>query len=223
MRNLLIGTTAALAFGATAASAASITYTDGLPLVFSVTEISGTLSIPQFDNMGGTLILDSVSWVVTGAVQGDITLTNDAAGAALVNAATTSDIALFNAEPFNVGTAPQISLSAGTGVLTINPGETVGPIAVSDTDTFARTKTTGLAGFIGAGFVTMDYASLSGVSINGGGGNVSAEQTTFGAVGIEVTYNYSERPEEVIPVPAALPLLATALGALGLYRSRRKA
>ena len=214
MQKFLIATVAAVAMTAGAAQAASITYNDSAAL--SPTEISGTLSVPGFDNMGGTLILTSVDWKVTGDIDSIITLTNNGADPQNFVASTDSDFFLSSAL-LSLGAAPQLSLSASTGLQTIAGGGTTAAFPVADTGSVSGSQAGG-AGFLLPATVDVGYFTLTGISVTGGGGNLSASQSTQAAIELEVTYNYRTAD---VPLPAALPLLASAFGVFGVMRIRK--
>ncbi|MFO7853684.1 MAG: choice-of-anchor E domain-containing protein [Paracoccaceae bacterium] len=230
MRNLIIGTAAALALGAGAAQAAPITYTDSFGL--STTELVGSLSVPQFDSSLGTL--NSVSWSVNRIVDGVINVTNTSGSTQSGDAGTQVQFDLTNLSPgpflwdleFDTG----LTVEANTGPLTLASGEATGPINVTGSElssgTVPGSALGGLSSWIGSGNVGFDFATDTALVLRFGGGNVSADQSTQANIILDVTYDFTpdDPPgETVIPVPAALPLLATAIGALGVWRVRRKA
>jgi hypothetical protein len=114
------------------------------------------------------------------------------------------------------GTPSMISVTLASGqsinfssTITVTPA-TLGPI------------TTGLGGYIGPGTFAALVTSLSSVSISSSGtGGISLSLSTIDAAEIDVTYDFTTT-SIATPIPAALPLFATGLGALGLLGWRRK-
>ena len=76
------------------------------------------------------------------------------------------------------------------------------------------------ASFIGTGTVGYTFDGIQ-YGYSNQQGAATADPDLAAAISVTVTYTYDEVAD--VPVPAALPLLASAFGVLGLIRLRRKA
>ncbi|MEO0680538.1 MAG: choice-of-anchor E domain-containing protein [Pseudomonadota bacterium] len=86
---------------------------------------------------------------------------------------------------------------------------------------FVTDEATFLAQFTGLGTVGIDLSTV-GSTAAFGATDVSSNFATDLEGKLTVVYQFQRPPTGEIPVPAALPLLATGLGVLGFARFRRK-
>lgn len=204
-----------LALMAGSASAASITYA---PVTTGIVGAGGDLEFSDFDSALGTLTGISIAWtsaftaefeVIAALNPGDASGADDFAKNNVTMSGPTSGVPLggFAGTAFDVSILHLASYTQDL-VGSSSATETLGP----------------LAAFIDTGDGLVHYSTAGTLS-----DTTTVESGLFRGVNdylyevtATVTYTYST-PTSDVPVPAALPLLATAFGALGLMRLRRKA
>lgn len=215
IRTLALASTAMLL----AAPAFAASFTPPSFVALGPTEIAGTAAVDQFDGSLGTLL--SVDWEVTGGFESDVALTNTGTAAQNVDATASINFLFSNFVPGTFSVANQAA-SDSTGVVSVPAGETLN-FDLEGMFSASGTVSTNLAGWIGAGTVGFDYETLTGLGLSGGGGNITAGQSTGAGLEFSVTYNYREPSTGEIPLPAAGWMLLTALaglGGAGWYRRR---
>ncbi len=202
-----------LALVAGSASAATVSYSGSTGVVSTL----GTVTLQQFDSSLGTLTGIQIDW-------------DSGFSARFVAAQETPSSAgtVSGADGFVVSTIINISSPAGTSVP--NLSSTAGSaFAASVPPTYQQIVSGGdsdvrnygpLASFIGVGTVSYNFFGSSSDTSSASNGILRGVQDYLYIVNADVTYTYSP---STVPVPAALPLLATAFGALGVMRLRRKA
>jgi hypothetical protein len=201
---------------ATAANAATVSYDASVS--DAPTNWANVLSLPQFNPALGTLT--KVTLTLFGRVDGTVqaenlsptsssttTLTLAAKIIAEVAGATLEVVV----EPFD---EEVVVLDAFDGI--IDFGGTSGRTFASfATDEKSESTMADLLPFIGLGLIDVNV-SANGTSAGSGGGNLLLSSASTAQAKTTVTYTYSE-----IPLPAGLPLLATAVGGLALLRRRK--
>jgi len=168
-----------------------------------------------------------VSFTFGGNISSSGTLTNNAAGP----------------ETFNFSIGTDFKFSAGAGAPAnflpspLDATGTIGPVAITNLSPGGSVPFSGnipltpatlavvgsLAGFLGPGTFNALVSTLTGETVQGGGGNIAFNGSTLATPQIDLTYTFEiAGPNGSTPIPGALPLFATGLGALGLFGWRRK-
>ena len=211
------------ALAAFGAQAATVSFQYGLPVVLSTTEINQTGALGLFDSTLGTLTGASIE--VFGEALFNFTGTNNANQSQ--RATLTSSTTLFwtsSLGALNPFLADTIALSATSGSLVYAVGETKSfgpfPTASSNVDNLAAI----LASLqqAGGGSFNVNCESLSGLTVLGGGGNISTTQATTAGCGARIVYDFTATPTRV-PEPTSLALVGLALAGIGAASLRRKA
>ena len=196
------------------AQAATITLTGSVSL--SDVELSGALSAPQFDPTLGTLT--GVTWSITGAIASIIGISNDSAGPITGSAFTSVDFNVASTV-LSLGASPDFNVFASTGTVALGVGESVlFPVTAFTTITGSEMVS---AAFIGSSVFEVLYLTITSFGGSGFGGDVSISQATDAGIDFSITYEFETVAPE-IPLPAAAPLMAAGLGALGLFGVRRR-
>ncbi|MFT7391066.1 MAG: hypothetical protein ACI9ZH_001294 [Paracoccaceae bacterium] len=224
MRNTLMAASV-LALIAGSASAATMSYsvTDSLSST-TLNFVNQNLSVAAFDTGLGTLTGVQIS------VLGSSTLNYSSfcsggpcslsavvfPGFGSVGPLISATLNLTGPTSFALTVAPSSNLTTYSGAAT---GTTNTQNSLTGTDSGSAADTD-LSAYTAGGLVAFLLDGNVGLITKLGG---SQSQTSTGDAALDLTVTYTYEEVAAIPVPAALPLLATAFGALGLLRLRRKA
>ena len=195
---------------------------------FTESATSGT----QFADFSTNLVLNEFGLAGNQLTSVDVTFTALASSTAtLTNNGSTTELGTFSV-------SSQLSFAPGAGAPSNFPSNTstlypfandfflLGPGAQSSFpspqifDSSSTIITTNLSQNVGSGSFDESLSTLTTLFFNAGGGNIAADSSPQYSGSITITYNYV--PVSTTPLPAAFPLFASGLGAMGLFGWRRK-
>lgn len=191
----------------------------GLPIIQNVTEIDETGYLALFDSDLG--VLTAITLNLHGAGTTDITLTNSAATPISARITATSSLffssGLAPLDTFLQNNAAQVSLDFPLGLQDFEVGETrnFGQLTSSKSKSFDLSSLIPHMQASGGGTFSLNAQSLNGLTILGGGGNLSSQQSTIAGAGASIVYTYA------IPEPSSA-LLATLAASFCLFGRRRR-
>lgn len=203
---------------AVAAQAATVSYTNSIPL--STTNWSNALTLQQFDSTLGNLT--GVSFAFSGLVSTLFKIESLDAAPSTVTTQTTSSLTFGGpiGQTLHATGSTTQSLGVFDGLIDFGgtSGASIGPVTGSDSGVFNLLGS--FAVYIGLG--TYDIAvDATGVSTATGAGNLISQINTQSGASITVTYTY-DQPQQQVPEPTTLALAGLALAGAGFASRRRK-
>lgn len=230
MKHLVTSAVVALGLSATAAPAATLTFSDSFgPSLTEFATANSTnpaatvanadaLELSDFDSALGTLT--GVELSLSAEYDSVGAITNSAPQAQFANAS--SDLTLF-VDSSVLGSTLVLTASDETGFTSFATGATGTAVALSGS---ASQTATGLvlSDFVGSAsdVFLVDFATIVGTGFTGGGGNLAFDVETLGSVSATVTYTFDEAvtTPSAVPLPASGLMLLMALGGAGLMRRK---
>ena len=189
--------------------------------VSSPAELSASLTCQRFNVATATLqsIEITVKGPVSGAISGQLGLTNNASTSQIGSASTASQ--------FNVGALagfsninPLFTASYGTGSQTLAAGQSATYSGLTGNGSGSLgTATTSLGGYTGAGNFLIPVSTVTSYSFSVSGGNFASSQATTAAATAVVTYTYFAVPtlatqaSPTVVIGGSISDLATLTGA----------
>lgn len=223
LKKILCGATLLCAAGIT--NAATLTFSDTVAV--ATTNFTTTVDLQKFDTMGGTRVLESVTFSIDGSIFGSAEVeSRDAEPATIVTkleAVLTLADAMMNTL---VVTIPSVSntfnATAYDGVLDFGgtSGMSFLDLTASQYEEATFMDAATLAFFSGVDMATFSFDAMATSSSTGAGNLTSAFNTSAGGL-VSVVYTYSD---VTVPVSAPAHVALLGLGLLafaGVRRSRK--
>lgn len=189
---------------------------------------SQTISVQQFDTMGGTRVLDQVRLSFFGDIDSTGTITAGNTNITVSQYDVSLRMRLMPgsfAGPYNtlgtLGFIAQVTpliLSVTPGGVSANTVLPVSALGVTVTTPFANQGST--APFVGAGTVLYHLFTETRTQSDISGGDFSQDLETFARASVTLEYTYHE--VDLIPEPATIGVLGLALTGLGVLRRRAR-
>lgn len=205
-------------------NAASITVTASVPL--QSTDFDEVVSVAKFDDMGGDRVLNSVTFMLEGLLDGDAFLENLDAEPALIDVSLSSTITLSELVTNNtlVITLPtanaQFAASEYDGTTDFDgpSGTQISGLNNTQTEMETFTDAATLAIFTGAGDTIDLNLNAVATSFASGAGNLITQFRTDAGGNISVIYDYMETP---VTAPAHIAILGLGLLAFARIRNAK--
>ena len=218
---------ASLALSSLLGSAASAgIVVENVAFAFPLSPGSQPLSIPKFDTLGGTRTLTQVDLKISGSVEANVTAENDSVisgnmGVDLTGLLKASIPGPLSTTAIILQSAGPVAVSGTDGVPGSGP-DFVDFGLVSGSDSSSTSTNSGLAAYIGPGFLAGTASGSGGFSVNGVTSS-TIKLSGFQALGdVTVTYTYTDTPG-VVPEPASVVIWSVlGLSVVGAGWVRRR-
>lgn len=212
--------------GSGAANAATLGYSFINPE--ENTEINQSNTLGKFDSSLGTLT--GVKLTLSGQATQNYTGFNSVDTQQSANISATTELYFTFSDGITLSVpdnaSPAFALQSTSGLNSYAPGEslTFGPFTPSASETYLFPPNDSVAKFLGAAGDTfsVNCTSLSSLLVLGGGGNITATQSTTAGCGASVEYTYDPAPPPPQKTPEASTVLGLGLLGLGALFKRNK-
>lgn len=192
--------------------AQSATITTTYAIAQETTPISSTVDVAKFNDMMGTLQLESVSFMFSGQIDTIINLLNPINKPQNdIGYMVAGELRLTDGANVTLLTLPTVT---GTLDLAANQSFSTGILSASDSITATYTDTATLAAFTGADMFSLGFNAQASSTFTGTG-NIFTQVQTNALGSVAVTYTYSNLP---VSAPAGIAIIGAGLLAFIGYR-----
>jgi len=222
-RATMVAAAAALAIASSDVQAGTITVSDSVAA--TATNWTQTLTVDQFDDQGGALLLESVAIQIVGSVEASASAENRSISQAsprlVLDASLTvtkGGMTLFSMSPSIDMTA---DLAAFDGSIDFDgpSGDSFGLTDSVSESIVWSIPADDLSAFIGTGLLSFDATALATSFAETSGAAIAMFRTTMG-VTLSVTYDFRGEPA-IAPLPTPAGLAGLGLAGLAFRRQRR--
>jgi hypothetical protein len=223
LKNILCGATLLCAAGF--ANAATVSFSD--TVLVATTNYDTTVDLAKFDSMGGTRVLNSVTFTIDGTIFGSAEIESRDAQAATIVTTLSAELSLTDALMNTlVVTIPSIEKTFNASAYdgSTDFGGTSGAIfddlTANQFNSQSYSDAATLALFSGLGNATFTFDATA-TSASSGAGNITSGFSTSAGGLVSVIYDYTDLPTQV-SAPAHVALLGFGLLTFAGFRKARK-
>jgi hypothetical protein len=224
LKKILCGATLLCAAGFS--NAAVVSFSDTVDL--QTTNFADTAELARFDTMGGTRVLESVTFTIDGSISGSVEVESRDAEEAVIVTTLEAELSLIDAlGNVLVVTIPSISetftATAYDGSLDFGgtSGQSYLDLFATQSGEETYTDAATLAFFSGAGNAEFVFDAMATSSATGAGNITSAINTNASGL-VTVSYTYTDVTPNPVSAPTHVALLGLGLLTFAGFRKSRK-